>query len=110
MIKDIEANFVIAIVISVLLTLFIYQTTPLIHLNNGRDSDGLKYAHMSGDPYAKDQLSVVDTPFNKRIIIPQLARLLPFEALLNFKLLGVGFNACSLLLIYLYGTFQASVW
>lgn len=79
---------------------FVCLTTSLVPKNDGRDSDGVYYAAMAGDPELSPE-QAREAPFCYRLLAPAVVSVFPGKTLLKFQILAFICTFLTLFLLYL---------
>lgn len=94
-----KSEFLQALMLSMVFIFITMVSTPLVSKNDGLDSDGRYYAAMAGVPDLPEEFTK-HTPFCYRVLGPTIAAVMPFEPLINFRIMGMVFSLITLLLVY----------
>ncbi len=93
-----------ALLLAAAIVAFNWFTTPLVPKNGGRDSDGVFYAAMAGDPEVRPEIALT-APFCFRVVSPWLAARMPGESIVQ-RFEHLALVNVLLLLPLVYGTLR----
>ena len=82
------------------LNIYAFMTTNLTTSMGGYDADGRYYGAMAGSKVLHESFAR-KAPFCYRILTPFLASILPFDILVNFRIIAFISNILSLIVLYL---------